>query len=300
MRVTKRRTRITATLAVLAIAACAPAATVNGQTEEAAIRAADAAFLAGVTARNVDQLVTWYAPDATLIVPNSPMATGTAAIRNNWSEFLKMPGLSFSFSPTRIDVINADAATEVGTYKLSFNGPQGQVNDAGTYSVTWRKINGQWRIVTDAAVSSTPMPTMGGAPMPMAMPPMEVSDMEIRSGAGLTWAPLSVPGFDPGARIAVLHGDPGSKGDYTLRLEFPDGYRFPVHWHPGGEHLTVLSGTFLLGTGSTANASALKTYKPGDFLFIPARHPHYGGATGRTVIQLHGIGPFAINLGTPK
>ena len=108
-----------------------------------------------------------------------------------------------------------------------------------------------------------------------------------------------VPGFDPGSKIAVLHGNPAGKGDYTLRLQFPDGYRFPVHWHPGGEHLTVLSGTFLLGMGNTADPTALHTYGPGDFLYIPARHAHFGGATGTTIIQLHGEGPFEIKLGAP-
>ncbi len=38
----------------------------------------------------------------------------------------------------------------------------------------------------------------------------------------------------------------------------------------------------------------------GDFLYIPARMSHPGGAKGVTVVQLHGTGPFAINLGTPK
>ena len=35
--------------------------------------------------------------------------------------------------------------------------------------------------------------------------------------------------------------------------------------------------------------------------YVPARHPHFGGA-GRsvTVIQLHGEGPFQLFLGSPK
>jgi quercetin dioxygenase-like cupin family protein len=75
--------------------------------------------------------------------------------------------------------------------------------------------------------------------------------------------------------------------------------RFPGHWHPNAEHLTVLSGSFILGMGATVNAAAEKTYAPGDFLYIPAKQPHFGGVKGATVIQLHGIGPFTINLGAP-
>ncbi|MDQ6691084.1 MAG: hypothetical protein M3Z18_11300 [Gemmatimonadota bacterium] len=39
---------------------------------------------------------------------------------------------------------------------------------------------------------------------------------------------------------------------------------------------------------------------PGDFIYVPARHPHYGGARQETVIQLHGEGPFQLFLGSPK
>lgn len=143
-----------------------------------------------------------------------------------------------------------------------------------------------------APAAMTPVETA-----PVATPPVEAGDMQILPGSGLTWGDLVAPGFDPGAKIAVLHGNPGAKGDYTIRLQFPDGYKFPVHWHPNGEHLTVLSGTFQLAMGNTADWNTLRTYAPGDFLYVPGRHAHYGGARGLTVIQLHGEGPFDIKLG---
>ena len=141
-------------------------------------------------------------------------------------------------------------------------------------------------------------PVVIATPMPDVMM-SEMTDMEIRSTAGLSWGPLVVPGFPSGAMIAVLHGNPATSGDYTIRLQFPDGYEFPEHWHPGAEHLTVLTGSFHLGMGSV-NPGVLHNYGPGDFLFIPKRMSHFGGAKGMTVIQLHGQGPFAINLGAPK
>ena len=70
----------------------------------------------------------------------------------------------------------------------------------------------------------------------------------------------------------------------------------PPHWHPMAENVTVLSGTFLLAMGERVDESQLKSYGVGDFLYIPATHPHFGGVKGETVIQLHGEGPFTINL----
>ena len=81
-----------------------------------------------------------------------------------------------------------------------------------------------------------------------------------------------------------------------MRLSFPDGYRFPAHWHPKTENLTVPSGTLLLAMGERADESKLKPYGSGDYLNISGSKPHFRNARGATVIQLHGEGPFAINL----
>ena len=115
-------------------------------------------------------------------------------------------------------------------------------------------------------------------------------------GKLLSWAPLDVPGFLPGMKLAVLEGDPQKTGTYTLRLQFPAGYRFPGHSHPNTENLTVISGKFLLGMGEKTDIRELKVYEPGDFLNIPPQMAHFGGADVETVIQLHGTGPFAINV----
>lgn len=112
----------------------------------------------------------------------------------------------------------------------------------------------------------------------------------------VTWSDADIPGFPPGMKIAAIQGNSAETGLYTLRLSFPDGYRFPAHWHPMAEHVTVLSGTLQLAMGDRPDDSKLKAYTSGDYLYVPATMPHFGGARGFTVIQLHGQGPFTINL----
>ncbi len=46
--------------------------------------------------------------------------------------------------------------------------------------------------------------------------------------------------FQAGATMAVLQGDPGAAGPYTVRLKMPDGYRIMPHWHPTTENITVV------------------------------------------------------------
>ncbi|HSM18359.1 MAG TPA: cupin domain-containing protein [Gemmatimonadales bacterium] len=120
--------------------------------------------------------------------------------------------------------------------------------------------------------------------------------MSAVSASSITFADIAVPGFDPGLQIAVIDGNPDEAGPYTLRLSFPAGYRFPPHFHPMTENLTVLSGTLLLAMGERMDESKLRAYGVGDYLHIPATKPHFGGARGATVIQLHGPGPFKIEL----
>ena len=85
--------------------------------------------------------------------------------------------------------------------------------------------------------------------------------------------------------------------DYIIRIRFPAGYRFPVQWHEESEHITVLQGSFLFAIGDEEDESLLQRYGPGDFIFAPAQVAHFGGSRVPTVIQVHGIGPFRMNIG---
>src|SRR5438105_9933034 len=71
---------------------------------------------------------------------------------------------------------------------------------------------------------------------------------------GLTWkdGPPSLP---PGAKVAVLEGDPAKPGPFVFRVKVPDGYRIPPHTHPKPERVTVLAGTFHLGMGDRFDAA---------------------------------------------
>ena len=130
----------------------------------------------------------------------------------------------------------------------------------------------------------------------VAQAPDAMGGMSAVSAQSITFADISVPGFNPGMKIAVIDGNPDSTGAYTLRLSFPAGYRFPPHFHPMAENVTVLSGTLLLAMGERADESKLQAYAAGDYLHLPPVKPHFGGARDATVIQLHGQGPFKIML----
>lgn len=117
--------------------------------------------------------------------------------------------------------------------------------------------------------------------------------------AALKWGPAP-PFFPAGARFAVVQGDPGQPGLYTVRLDMPAGYTIRAHTHPTDEHVTVISGHLALGMGDVVNVQKATAIPAGGFITAGAGMHHFAVARSRTVVQVHGQGPFAITYVNPK
>ena len=115
---------------------------------------------------------------------------------------------------------------------------------------------------------------------------------------GLKWqdGPPSLP---PGAKFAVLEGDPAKPGPFVFRVKVPDGYKIPPHTHPKPERVTVISGTFNLGMGDTFDATKTEALPAGTYGTWPAGMKHFVHTKGETVVQFHGDGPWTITYLDP-
>jgi hypothetical protein len=94
--------------------------------------------------------------------------------------------------------------------------------------------------------------------------------------------------------VAVLEGDPSKAGPFTMRLNIPDGTKFGVHYHDDTERVTVISGTFMAGVGTTFDATKMMALPAGSYCVLPAGVRHFAMAKGPTVVQVSGNGPFAM------
>lgn len=114
----------------------------------------------------------------------------------------------------------------------------------------------------------------------------------------VTWkdGPLSLP---KGSQAAVIEGDPTKEGPFTLRLKLPANYKISPHWHPAVEHVTVLSGSFYMGLGEVFDESKGTKLPVGGFAVMQIGTRHFAFTKEEAVIQLHGIGPWAINYVNP-
>ncbi len=108
------------------------------------------------------------------------------------------------------------------------------------------------------------------------------------------------PAALPGARLAVVQGDPSKEGLFVYRLKMPANYKIPAHLHKASENVTVLSGVFHVGLGEKFDQGSGRELPVGGFVSIPPKHPHYAWSGGQeTVVQVHGVGPTDLTFVNP-
>jgi quercetin dioxygenase-like cupin family protein len=122
---------------------------------------------------------------------------------------------------------------------------------------------------------------------------------KIMTPQDVKWSPgpASIP---KGSEMAVLYGDPSKEGLFAMRLKLPQGYQIPPHTHPKPEVVTVISGTFRLGMGETADLDKAKALPAGSFFALEPGMAHYAAADEDTVIQLNSTGPWTIDYVNPE
>lgn len=143
-------------------------------------------------------------------------------------------------------------------------------------------------ILVAQSASSEKMATAGKKPAVTKAP-----EHQVFRPSDIKWmdAPPILP---PGAKVAVLEGDPSKAGYFAMRLRMPDGYKIMPHWHPNVERLTVISGTANIGTGDKFDQSKADAMPAGTYAFMKPRVHHYFWAKGETEIQITTLGPWKL------
>jgi hypothetical protein len=91
----------------------------------------------------------------------------------------------------------------------------------------------------------------------------------------------------------VVSGDPTKPGaQFVIRMYNDAGFIVLPHWHPEDEHITVVKGTWYLGSGDSFDRSAMRELNVGDYALVPKQMAHFAWSKTETIILIHGIGPF--------
>jgi quercetin dioxygenase-like cupin family protein len=109
------------------------------------------------------------------------------------------------------------------------------------------------------------------------------------------------PAFPPGARLAILIGDPSKPGPYLIRVKLAAGVKMLPHAHPEDRVYTVISGIFYIGLGAEFDETKLTAHAPGSVLILPGGQPHFHWAkSGEYITQVTAIGPLGLAYVDPS
>lgn len=123
------------------------------------------AWLAAFNSGDVDTIVALYAPDATVMAPGNPAATGTDAIRalvDKESKGARDAGVSLQANDDDKAYASGDLGWHSGSYVVKDS--TGAVVDSGNYMEVQQNIDGKWLIVRDIWNSDRPPPAPPAEP----------------------------------------------------------------------------------------------------------------------------------------
>ena len=108
------------------------------------------------------------------------------------------------------------------------------------------------------------------------------------------------PGLPAGAKFAVVSGNPGKEGKFTVQIKMPAGYAVPAHHHPTDDRVSVLSGELGYGMGDKLDRDHAGTLNRGYHVVMQAGMNHWVFTKDPATIQVSAMGPFQITYVDPK
>lgn len=130
-------------------------AAVDRSNDTRLIVALDSGWMRHVIGKNVDSLMTYYAPDAVSYGFGAP-ATGTDKIRALYTEMVKATVTNPKINSNAVSFSDDGMmAFDHGTYEMTMTPPGGKAStQAGAFLNVWKRLDGQWKLVAEM---STPL-----------------------------------------------------------------------------------------------------------------------------------------------
>jgi hypothetical protein len=92
--------------------------------------------------------------------------------------------------------------------------------------------------------------------------------------------------------VANLKSDQSKPGLYVVLIKWLPGHMSVPHFHPNDRFITVLKGTWWMGTGTKFDPASMVPLPTGTFVTHFANQVHYDGAKDQEVVLLiTGEGP---------
>lgn len=148
-------------LAGLLLACSKPAPPDTRDADLKAVKSVEVAWVSDIATKDPDKVASYYADDAALLMPYTPIITGKANIKAAWKMTLADPNFALTFQSTRGNAAKSgELVYTVGTYSMTMSSPKGKklVTDHGKYMTVFKKqADGSWKAEADMINSDEPM-----------------------------------------------------------------------------------------------------------------------------------------------
>lgn len=119
---------------------------------------------------------------------------------------------------------------------------------------------------------------------------------ELNPAAVIYKLPDQIEWKDPlgasGAKTAVLVGDPSKPGMYVVLVKWLPHNMSRPHFHPNDRFITVIKGTWWVGSGNKFDPNNTVPMPAGSFVTHFGKQVHYDGAKDEeTILEIVGEGP---------
>jgi ketosteroid isomerase-like protein len=225
---------------------------------EAAARKADRDWAAAAGTPSVDAWMSFYAPNAVVVLPNDQSASGKELVRHAVTHFLALPHLSVAWRPIEVEAARTgDLVFMIGTYELHFDDlPGGSVSDRGRRLEVWRKqVPGTWKCIVDtwsldapvaAPAAAAPTTAEGASTSAGSAPSIAQTQSAAPTGPQESGPPA------PAHDMATKYGDKPANYEEAIRkylrehLRRPESIQYREITTPEQGYTTEITGGLLM------------------------------------------------------
>jgi uncharacterized protein (TIGR02246 family) len=115
--------------------------------QKPSIQKANEEWMAAFNKGDAAAVAALYAEDAYVLPAGAEMAKGRRAIEAFWKKAMQQLG-DAKLKTLDLQSLGPGSAREVGTFSFKTKGDNPEVV-VGKYVVVWRKMGGQWKLITD-------------------------------------------------------------------------------------------------------------------------------------------------------
>ena len=146
-------------------------------------------------------------------------------------------------------------------------------------------MNGRQRVLSAAFAAMF----LSGMPMVSSAAELDPKAVVFKLPDQINWGPVT----PNGNQQAILFGDPTKPGLYGVMTKWLAGNHFSrPHFHPNDRFITVLSGTWWVGSGPDFDPNASVPMPAGSFVTHFGKQVHWDGAKDTdAVLLIVGEGP---------